>query len=425
VNTAYTATITLTAKAGHTLNGIVENFFTVTGATSTNATNTGIISAIFPATVPIQLTISALVLTISKVYDASTTAVVTAGSLIGVVNSDVVTVTGVATYDTITVGTGKTITTVYTLAGANAGNYIKPINYSTSTGVITAAIPSAPTIGSAVAGNATATVAFTAPVSNGGSAITYYTVTSSSTGAVVTATSTASPIEMTGLTNGIAYTFSVTATNAVGTSSTSADSNEVTPVSPALYSNSTGDLTDWVETADNNGNGGMETVSGGLSIYAYTASGYDYQEYTGGYSWTDYKFTSTLKSTTGTGYSSVYKIYWYVRYNSSGGYVWIEHDNIGTAGTWTVSSSGGYLNSAITNTNTTLANDDVIRTEVTGNLPRVKLYVNDVLKLDQSAGGCTGSCPPSSGSVGYGILTSGVPGNKNSALFDNILVEQL
>jgi hypothetical protein len=247
----------------------------------------------------------------SKIYDASTTAVVTAGSLTGVVNSDVVTVTGVATYDTSAVGTGKTITVAYTLAGAQAGNYIKPINYSTTTGIITAkpitvtadsgqtkifgaadptftyststsllgsdvftgvlgraagetvgtyaitqntlaasanyaitfvpanfsitaTIPGAPTIGTATAGNATATVAFTAPVSNGGSVITYYTVTSSSTGAVVTATSTASPITVTGLANGTAYTFTVTATNAVGTSASSSVSNSVVITSSPL-----------------------------------------------------------------------------------------------------------------------------------------------------------------------------------------------
>jgi uncharacterized repeat protein (TIGR02543 family) len=47
----YTATITLTPKAGYTLTGVTENFFTVTGATTvTNAVNSGIITAVFPAT---------------------------------------------------------------------------------------------------------------------------------------------------------------------------------------------------------------------------------------------------------------------------------------------------------------------------------------------------------------------------------------
>jgi hypothetical protein len=90
--------------------------------------------------------------------------------------------------------------------------------------------PPAPTIGSAVAGNAQATVSFTAPVSNGGAAITSYTVTSIPGG--ITATGTASPITVSGLTNGTSYTFTVTATNSVGAGAASAATNSVTPVSP-------------------------------------------------------------------------------------------------------------------------------------------------------------------------------------------------
>ncbi|MGI6299754.1 MAG: hypothetical protein ACOX52_01640 [Verrucomicrobiota bacterium] len=48
------ATITLTAKAGYTLTGVSENFFTVEGAdTVSNAANSGVITAVFPATAPI------------------------------------------------------------------------------------------------------------------------------------------------------------------------------------------------------------------------------------------------------------------------------------------------------------------------------------------------------------------------------------
>jgi fibronectin type III domain protein len=79
----------------------------------------------------------------------------------------------------------------------------------------------------ATAGNASATVSFTAPASNGGSPITSYTVTASPGGA--TATGSASPITVTGLTNGTSYTFTVTATNAIGTGPPSAASNAVTP----------------------------------------------------------------------------------------------------------------------------------------------------------------------------------------------------
>jgi uncharacterized repeat protein (TIGR02543 family) len=49
-STVYTATIILTPKAGYTLNGVAENFFTVVGATATHAANSGIITAEFPVT---------------------------------------------------------------------------------------------------------------------------------------------------------------------------------------------------------------------------------------------------------------------------------------------------------------------------------------------------------------------------------------
>ena len=49
--TTYTATITLTAKSGFTLTGVAADFFTVAGTTSdTNTANSGVITAVFPAT---------------------------------------------------------------------------------------------------------------------------------------------------------------------------------------------------------------------------------------------------------------------------------------------------------------------------------------------------------------------------------------
>ncbi|MDQ0212314.1 hypothetical protein J2S92_003003, partial [Arthrobacter bambusae] len=85
----------------------------------------------------------------------------------------------------------------------------------------------------ATAGNASATVSWTAPA-NGGSAITSYAVTPhAGTTALAPVTVTGNPpattANVTGLTNGTAYTFTVTATNAIGTSPASAASAAVTP----------------------------------------------------------------------------------------------------------------------------------------------------------------------------------------------------
>lgn len=49
--TAYTATITLSPESGFTLTGVGANFFTVTGATTvSNSVNSGVVTAVFPAT---------------------------------------------------------------------------------------------------------------------------------------------------------------------------------------------------------------------------------------------------------------------------------------------------------------------------------------------------------------------------------------
>ena len=102
---------------------------------------------------------------------------------------------------------------------------------SSDTVAVTLTAPGAPTIGAATAGDASASIGFTAPGSSGGALITGYAATCSGTGggASRSATGTASPISVTGLSNNTAYSCSVTASNSVGTGAASA-AVTVTPV---------------------------------------------------------------------------------------------------------------------------------------------------------------------------------------------------
>ena len=96
--------------------------------------------------------------------------------------------------------------------------------------------PDAPTIGTATAGDAQMSVAFTAPANVGGSAITSYIATSTKTsdGTLTSASGAASPVVVTGLTNASAYTATVVAVNSYGAGNASAASNSVTPAALAI-----------------------------------------------------------------------------------------------------------------------------------------------------------------------------------------------
>jgi hypothetical protein len=156
-----------------------------------------------------------------------------------------------STADTVTYGgTGwPTSTTGQSLELTNlTGDNNDPANWTLSTGAGTpgsttgapaVTAPDAPTIGTATAGNASATVRWTAPTNDGGAAITGYSVkvlnsTETQVGALRTTGGSATSLTVTGLTNGTAYHFQVAATNSAGTGTFSASSNTVTPAATTV-----------------------------------------------------------------------------------------------------------------------------------------------------------------------------------------------
>jgi len=95
-----------------------------------------------------------------------------------------------------------------------------------STAGATASVPGVPTGLTATAGDASASLSFSAPTPNG-AAITGYSATCAAGGSSRSASGTGSPIVVTGLLNGTTYTCSVAASNSAGTGA--AASVAVTP----------------------------------------------------------------------------------------------------------------------------------------------------------------------------------------------------
>lgn len=123
----------------------------------------------------------------------------------------------------LTNGTSYTFTVVATNGAGNS-----PAS-APSAPVVPATVPAAPTNVTATAGDASATVSWTASAANGGSPITGYKVTSSPGGKTATVGADATQAVVTDLTNDTAYTFTVVALNDVGESAPSDPSAAVTP----------------------------------------------------------------------------------------------------------------------------------------------------------------------------------------------------
>lgn len=134
----------------------------------------------------------------------------------------------------------------------------------------TVTVPGAPTLSSVTAGDAQATVSFSAPSSTGGATITSYTATCTASGTSRSASGSASPLTVTGLANGTTYGCSVTATNSAGTGSPSSSTN----VTPAAVSAGTG-----TSTAAPNGPDYVASCPQDLSLAFFDSSPIDLADF--------------------------------------------------------------------------------------------------------------------------------------------------
>jgi hypothetical protein len=119
-NTPYTATITLTTKAGYTLQGVGANSFTVAGATTvTNAADSGVVTAVFPATAAAAP--AAPVVPVVTLEPDNRQIIVTWGDVTGVVSYQVVWAVGVNTPPASLNATNSSADTItklsYTISG--------------------------------------------------------------------------------------------------------------------------------------------------------------------------------------------------------------------------------------------------------------------------------------------------------------------
>ena len=170
------------------------------------------------------------------------------------------------------------------------GNYNASSDNTTDECFLVQSVPDAPTIGTATAGNAQATVTFTAPGFDGDSTINHYTATATDTthsfNGGQTATGSSSPITVPGLTNGDSYTFTVTATNGIGTGPASAASNSATPTTlvPATITSAdttavaAGKKVDFTVTATGSPASTISNPGGGLRVPAQVQGGQGREE---------------------------------------------------------------------------------------------------------------------------------------------------
>ncbi|MFB2662928.1 Ig-like domain-containing protein, partial [Shewanella mangrovisoli] len=213
------------ASSPITVTGLTNGTQYTFTVTATNSSGTGMASS--PSNPVTPRGIQTITFSNPGAQNFGTTPTLTAISDSGLTPTFTSSTTGVCT---ITSGGNLTFVTVgiCTINADQSGDasYLPATQVSRSF-TVNAIVPGAPVIGTATAGDAQASVTFTAPANSGGSVITGYTVTSNPSG--LTGTGAGSPITVAGLTNGVAYTFIVTATNSAGTGGASTASNSVTP----------------------------------------------------------------------------------------------------------------------------------------------------------------------------------------------------
>ena len=161
----------------------------------------------------------------------------------------------------------KTTSSVGTSAFSAVSNTVVPA-------VAAPVLPSAPTIGTATAGDTNASVAFTPGALGSGTLVNY---TASCGG--ITANGASSPILVTGLTNGVSYTCTVKTTSSVGASAFSAASNAVIPTAQVGGINVALDI-----------NGGVATASSTMAGHPVSTVNNNERtggNWTNGMSWTD------------------------------------------------------------------------------------------------------------------------------------------